>query len=470
MHTTLSLTGFQHAALREHLLPPDGFEAVAIALCGRRAGAERHRLVARAVHLVPHADCTERSVDTVAWPTDIMVPWLQEADRRGLSVVKIHSHRDGLAHFSTMDDETDAALFPCVCSWIDADVPHASVVLLPDGRMFGRAVKADGIFEPIETIMVVGDDLEIWHEDEFTPTETKAALPEFTRRHAQAFGDRTTRRLRRMSAAVIGCSGTGSIVIEQLVRLGIGRLVIVDDDIVKSLNLNRILNATQADAEAEILKVDMTSDAIARVGLGTEVERFATNLADADAVRAVAGCDVVFGCVDTAEGRFMANLLATYYVLPYIDVGVALDADETGAITQVCGYVHYLQPGASSLLSRGAITMAEVTAEALKRQNPEQYTERKKAGYIQNVQEDRPAVISVNAVLAGMAVNELLARLHGFRDEPNGCYGTIGMSISQVAFYPEAETGTPCKILARHVGRGDIVPLLEQAELSEVAA
>lgn len=470
MQTTLNLTGSQHASLREHLLPPDGSEAVAIALCGRRAGSDRHRLVVRAVHLVPHADCSERSADRVAWPTDIMVPWLEEADRRGLSVVKIHSHPDGRTRFSDQDDETDAALFPCIAGWIDADVPLASVVYLPDGRMFGRTVDVDGRFEPLATITVAGDDLSIWHEDEFDVGEEQAPLPEFTRRHAQAFGDLTTRRLRRMSAAVIGCSGTGSIVIEQLVRLGIGRLVIVDDDIVKDLNLNRILNATQADAHAGKLKVDTICEAIAKIGLGTAVERFATNLANVDAVRAVAGCDVIFGCVDTAEGRFMANLLATYYVLPYVDVGVALDADDTGEITQVCGYVHYLQPGASSLLSRVAITMEEVMAESLKRQNPDHYAERRKDGYIQNVQEDRPAVISVNAVLAGMAVNELLARLQGFRDEPNSRYGTIGMSISQVAFYPEAETGTPFKIMARHVGRGDVVPLLDQAELSEDAA
>ena len=163
----------------------------------------------------------------------------------------------------------------------------------------------------------------------------------------------------------------------------------------------------------------------------------------------------------------LTNLLATFYLLPYIDVGVALDADDSGAITQVCGYIHYLQPGASSLISRGALSMEDVRAEGLQRQNPRYYEELKRAGYIRNVHEERPAVISVNTVLAGMAVNELLARLHGFRDEPNADYGTIGVSISQVLFYPEPETHVPCKLMAPHVGRGDAIPLLDQAEISE---
>jgi hypothetical protein len=339
--------------------------------------------------------------------------------------------------------------------------------MLPDGRMFGRTVDNDGRFGSLDTISVVGDDLLIWHTDEFDTIQEKLLLPAFTRRHAQAFGASTTRRLGRITAAVIGCSGTGSIVIEQLVRLGIGRLVIVDDDIVKYLNLNRILNATAADAAQGRSKVEMTAAAIERIGLGTVVERFTSSLSTPAAVRAVAGCDVIFGCVDTVEGRFVANLIANFYIIPYIDVGVALDADDAGKITQVCGYIHYLQPGASSLISRGAISMEDVRAEGLKRQNPGYYEEQRRAGYIRNVHEDRPAVISVNTVLAGMAVNELLARLHGFRDEPNADYATIGVSISQVLFYPERESGIPCKIMARHVGRGDVIPLLEQAELSE---
>lgn len=465
---SLSLTGLQHRRLREHLFPGDGKEAVAIALCGRRAGGRRHRLLVRSLHLVPHEACTQRSSVTVAWSTDVMIAWLQEADRRGLSVVKFHSHPGDLQRFSEQDDLSDDALFPCISDWVEAEVPHASAIMLPDGRVFGRVFRGDGAWDPLESVAVAGDDMSIWHADEFDAAPS-AALPEFTKRHAQAFGETTTRRLRRLSAAVIGASGTGSIVIEQLVRLGIGRLVIVDDDIVKDLNLNRILNATSADAAARRLKVDVSGDAIEGLGLGTIVERHAANLKDREAVLAVAGCDVLFGCVDTAEGRFVANLLSAFYLIPYIDVGVALDADDLGAITQVCGYVHYLQPDLSSLVSRGAVSMDDVRAEGVRRQNPAFYEAHRRAGYIRNVDEDRPAVISVNTVMAGMAVNELLARLHDFRDEPNRDYGVIGISISQVAFYPEPESGIPCRIMAPYVGRGDLEPLLNQPELSEAS-
>ena len=111
--------------------------------------------------------------------------------------------------------------------------------------------------------------------------------------------------------------------------------------------------------------------------------------------------------------------------------------------------------------------MEDVRAEGLHRLNPEYYERVKKAGYIKNVDEERPAVISVNMVLAGLAVTELLARIHDFRTEPNNAYASLGVSLSQVQFYAEADTGVPCRVTARHVGRGDVTPLLDLAELSE---
>ena len=54
---------------------------------------------------------------------------------------------------------------------------------------------------------------------------------------------------------VVGAGGTGSAVIEQLARLGVGELVIFDDDTIDETNLTRIHGATVADvgrAKAEL--------------------------------------------------------------------------------------------------------------------------------------------------------------------------------------------------------------------------
>jgi hypothetical protein len=125
--------------------------------------------------------------------------------------------------------------------------------------------------------------------------------------------------------------------------------------------------------------------------------------------------------------------------MPYIDIGVTFETEGYGEISQVCGYLHYLQPGGSSALSRGVVTLDDVRAEGIKRQNADYYEKQRGAGYIKGVDEDRPAVISVNMQFANLAVTELIARLSGFRENPNRAYAKIGMSLSEVSLYPEPE-------------------------------
>ena len=462
---TLSLTSSQHEQLCSLLLLPDGKESAAIALCGRRAGYHRHRLLVQEIYGIPPEFYLERSTIGIIWSTDFLAPLLDKAEKQGLSVVKIHSHPGGYAAFSEIDDASDCQLMPAIRGWVEANIPHASVIMLPDGRMFGRALWHDSKFIPLTCISVVGPDLKFWYNDQ----ETKITK-DFTASHTQAFGQGTTERLGRLSIAVIGCSGTGSLVIEQLVRLGVGQLVLVDDDHVEERNINRILNSTVEDAQQQRPKSKMLADAIRRIGLGTHVQALVGNLWDCEVIKIVAECDVLFGCMDTISGRFLLNKLATYYTIPYFDLGVRLDAVSQGAnkghIREICGTVHYLQPGCSSLISRGLVTMEKVREEGLRRNDPNAYKQQIKDGYIRGVEEHRPAVISVNMFIASLAVNDFLARLHPYREESNNTIASIEFSLSSLDLFKEPE-GEVCPMFCNAVGRGDTEPLLELMELAE---
>jgi len=462
---TLTLTAEQHELLRHFLFPGDGKEAVAVALCGRRAGDRRHRLVMRDIHKIPYEVCTERTAVRVTWPPELLEPLLERAEAEQLSVVKIHSHPGGYAAFSDTDDAGDLRLLPMIRGWVEADIPHGSAVMLPDGQMFGRVWQSDGAFAPLTAINVVGHDLHFWYAD-----AGSAALPSFVASHAQIFGEGTVQRLRWLSVAVVGCSGTGGPVIEQLFRLGVGELVLVDDDRMEEQNVNRIPNTTMQDVRDNRPKVEVLGDAVRRAELGTHVITLQKNLWHPDTIREVAQCDIVFGCMDTIDGRFLLNMLATYYTIPYFDIGVRLDAvpdgPDTGRIREVCGTMHYLQPGRSSLMSRGLFTMKQVSEAGLRRRDPEAHAAQVRDGYIAGVVEHRPAVISVNMFAAPLAVNDLLARLHPFREEPNREYASVTFSLSSMELISEPEEGR-CEILRRHVGKGDTTPLLELPELSE---
>jgi hypothetical protein len=380
---------------------------------------------------------------------------LERAARDNLAILKIHSHPGGYQQFSSIDDASDEDFFASVYGWIDSDDPHFSAVMLPGGRMFARSIAASGEFNPVQLVAVAGDDLDFWHAG-----DSPADSPDFAQRHAQLFGTETIRRLTRLSVAVVGCSGTGSPVIEMLARLGVGGLTLVDPDRVEEKNLNRILNATREDATLQRPKVEVLGRAVARMGLGTRVTLIPKNVATSEAVTAVADCDVLFGCVDGAFGRSVLNRIATFYNLPYFDIGVALDSDGCGGIDEACGAVHYIQPDRSSLRDRRVYTAQQVQAEGLRMTNLDEYRRQVQEKYIRGVQEDRPAVISINMQMAATAVNEFLARLHPYRYATNNEFSTVRTSFIQGEHYRETDR-IPIPALARQAGRGDVTPLLD---------
>jgi hypothetical protein len=452
----LRITGDQHRQIRAMLFPGDENESVVFALCGSLRTDNHYILTVREVIAVPSNCYLERTPSRVRWITEFLPDLLDKAMKEKLALLKIHSHPGGLRAFSSTDDEADIDLFRSVYGWFDNDFIHASAIMMPDGELIARVITSTGQLILISKIAVAGDDLYFWFSGEECET-----LPAYT----QAFGEGTAQTLRKLSVAVVGCSGTGSPVVEQLKRLGVGRLVLVDPDRVEEKNLNRILGATMDDARQGRFKVDVLADEIARTGLGTEVLPLPENLHSLDVIKAVAECDVIFGCVDSVDGRHLLNRLAVYYLNPFFDIGVRLDADGNGSVNQICGTVHYLQADRSSLLSRGVYTLDQLRSADLKRTSPEVYQEQLQSKYIVGIAEDRPAVISINMYFASLAVNEFLLRLHRCRDDSNADYAIHCISLTQGATYSDVDD-EPCSVLSRHVGRGDVNPLLNLPSLS----
>jgi len=178
-----------------------------------------------------------------------------------------------------------------------------------------------------------------------------------------------TADMSRLTAAIAGASGTGSIINEAFGRLGLGKIITVDPQSVERKNLNRIANATAKDAAEDTPKVEV-SRAVSAMGLGTETFPVPENLVSRKAVMAIAEADVLVGGVDSAEGRDVMNRICSAYMIPFIDMGVRIRALEDGTIDTIECAVHYVKPGGSSLLSREAYTVAQVTADAMRRQNP----------------------------------------------------------------------------------------------------
>ncbi|HZV81801.1 MAG TPA: HesA/MoeB/ThiF family protein [Geobacteraceae bacterium] len=86
-------------------------------------------------------------------------------------------------------------------------------------------------------------------------------LPARYQRNRQTIHAEGQLRLFRSKVAVVGCGGLGGYIIEQLARLGVGSLVVVDPDVFEEHNLNRQLLSS-----LDGLGKSKVAAAVARVG------------------------------------------------------------------------------------------------------------------------------------------------------------------------------------------------------------
>lgn len=459
MKTCLRISADDYEVIRGHLLPIDGLEAIAFALCGRANAAGRLVFTVHKTLIIPYDRCV-REDDYLHWQTEDVFPIMNEAMEKHMAIMRIHSHPGGWPHFSKADLATDNEFFGGLMKgWCEDGLPHLSAIMLPGGKIIGRVYYADGKAKRLDSVMVVGSKIL-----SATPEDTlEDAPPDMALRSIQAFGEGTYNAFRRLRIGIVGCSGTGCHVIEQLMRQQVGELVLVDPDTIEEKNLNRLVGTGKGDVGKQ--KVMFYKKYVERKRMGVKVMAFPYNLYRSDqARRALSTCDVLFGCVDSESGRMLLNKLATFYLIPYIDMGVRLDADGKGGVSYVGGQIDYLIPGHSSLLSRTVIKTEGVSAELEKLFTPELYVQHQKEHYIQNVNVDRPAVISVNGYIAYLAVLDLLERIIGYRVERP--YGQLVVLLHEGGIVMSREEGfKDDDYLAKYKGRGDVRPYLNMPSL-----
>lgn len=453
---TLSLSAAFHMQLRRHLFPGDGMEAAAVLVCTKVPG-ERLRLLARNLILVPHEECGHRDEMSLTWPSRYIERAIDIAEPEELSIILVHSHPSGYPQFSPVDDRSDLDVISSIfeaCGRL-----HGTAVMLPSGVVFGRVYTHDLVVAPIDLISVAGADLHYWWAQDVLRPHGRP----------MAFTSAMTAELSRLTACVIGVSGTGSIVAEQLSRLGLGRVILIDHDKVESKNLNRILNTVKADADEKRSKVEVFAERIDAYREEPFAVAVDANVLTREAVLAAAQADVLFSCVDTHRGRSVADRIATAFLLPLFDVGVAIptrDAAGCKAIAEATGRIDYVYPGGSMLFDRGVYTAATLQAEALAESDPEAHAEQVKRGYIEGVLEQAPAVISLNMRAASACVMEFIARAYPFRHESNDLYARTQFMLAEAVeeFCAESEfTARASPDLAR----GDREPLLNLPVLSD---
>jgi adenylyltransferase/sulfurtransferase len=131
-------------------------------------------------------------------------------------------------------------------------------------------------------------------------------------------GDENAARLGTRTALIVGCGALGSAVASYLVRAGIGKLRLVDFDVVHETNLGD--QALYLDRHARDLtpKVEAAAEQLALINSTVAVESL-VSMFDRDSAHAsVSGVDIIIDGADNLDTKYLLNDVAVATGTPWV--------------------------------------------------------------------------------------------------------------------------------------------------------
>ena len=388
--------------LRSGLLSAAPREAAALLLAARAGTGDSTRLLVREHFVAPaRAYQAQENLRAVIDPSFIM-PLLKRARKAGLSIVLTHTHPFAEdAHFSYVDNEGEKVLMPALFSRAKSGA-HAALVLTSNDCK--ARIWTNPAIEPkhLSPVTEVGKDLRIHNRTR----KSFAILNQFDR-SVRAFGPEGQATLASLCIGIVGLGGIGSIVAEQLAHLGVGRLLLLDPEVIEETNLNRVVGAARGDIGRP--KVEVTADLIRRINPEIKVTAITGNVVMSADARCLLSSDFLFCCTDSHGSRAVINQLAYQYLIPTIDLGVRIQV-RGPSIESITGRIQMLAPGLPCLVCHDLLDPEEVRRDLLSDEA------RKRDPYIVGAVEPQPAVISLNGTVASFGVTMMLSAVVGLPD------------------------------------------------------
>lgn len=232
-------------------------------------------------------------------------------------------------------------------------------------------------------------------------------------RNIALFGEEGQRKIAATTVAIAGLGGLGSHVAQQLAYLGVINYALIDHDVVTGSTLNRGIGALPNDVLSKTPKVNVAERLIRSIqpdAVVSVTEDRVSRSSDDAAATLIRKASVVFGCLDLESPRLFLTDLCSAFKITYFDLATDTggeDEDWYGGRVVYCDGTRCLS--CLDLLDQRQIRIEQMTDAELE-------NERRLYGLKGNLLGGTgPAVVSVNGVVASMAVTECMAHATGIR-------------------------------------------------------
>ncbi|MGC2307280.1 MAG: ThiF family adenylyltransferase [Nitrososphaeraceae archaeon] len=145
-------------------------------------------------------------------------------------------------------------------------------------------------------------------------------------------------KLRKATVCVVGVGGIGNPVATMLSAMGVGRLRIIDRDVIEISNLHRQHLYNEDDIGK--VKVEVAAEHLQKINPTAKIEAIPISVTGYNAESLVDGADIVIDALDSVEARYALNDACIKHKLPFIYAGAL------GMLGSVCTIL----PGESACL------------------------------------------------------------------------------------------------------------------------
>jgi len=143
-------------------------------------------------------------------------------------------------------------------------------------------------------------------------------------------------KLKSARVCVVGIGGLGNPIATRLVAMGIGKMRIVDRDVIELSNLHRQTMFDESDIGQ--VKVESAAKKLGKMNPDVEIEALPVSVNDYTAFDLVEGCDVVIDALDSVNARYSLNKACVAKQIPFV----------TGAAVGVSGQAFTILPKKSA--------------------------------------------------------------------------------------------------------------------------
>lgn len=231
-------------------------------------------------------------------------------------------------------------------------------------------------------------------------------------RNILLFGESGQARIEALRVAIVGLGGLGSHVAQQIAYLGVRKYSLIDHDIVTASSCNRLIGSCENDVSNRTLKVEVAKRAVVNVHPDSEIETVAEIVSSETARSAIRKADFVFGCVDNDLPRLQLTELSAQQKKPYIDL--ASDVGEDQGRAWYGGRIVFAGSGQLCLACAGLLDQRELARASMTTEQLED-DDRLYGVPLSALNRVGPSVVSVNGVVASLAVTEFMVWASGIR-------------------------------------------------------